>query len=365
MSGSITGLIRASTGKGKSNTVSHGANVDEEANFMAEMYSQGDENIEKRKKNAQKFVNSFYNIVTDFYEAAWGPCFHFAPRNINETFTESIIRLEHLFALKLNIKPTDNVLDVGCGIGGPMRNISLFTNANIIGVTINEYQVKRGNELNKLYNLDNKCKLILNDFCKLDKFADNTFDKIYAIEATCHSGNRNNVFKQIYRVLKPNGLFMSTEWCLISNKYNKKNKFHNKIKYNIEYGNALPDLITEKDCIKSFKEEGFNIIESYNLDEYSLSLGQIPWWKSLEFDYTMQTVQHSTPCTYFASWLTYLLESCKIAPKGTYNAHNILNIAREGLVEGGKLQLFTPYYIVVAQKPSIDDINLTENEKQL
>ena len=29
-------------------------------------------NISIRKNNAQKFVDSFYNIVTDFYETGWG-----------------------------------------------------------------------------------------------------------------------------------------------------------------------------------------------------------------------------------------------------------------------------------------------------
>lgn len=39
------------------------------------------------------------------------------------------------------------VLDVGCGIGGPMRNICKFTGADVTGLTLNQYQVDRGNEL--------------------------------------------------------------------------------------------------------------------------------------------------------------------------------------------------------------------------
>lgn len=34
-----------------------------------------------------------------------------------------------------------NVLDVGCGVGGPAREIAKFTGAHITGITINEYQV--------------------------------------------------------------------------------------------------------------------------------------------------------------------------------------------------------------------------------
>lgn len=39
------------------------------------------------------------------------------------------------------------VLDVGCGIGGPMRNICKFTGCDVTGLTLNQYQVDRGNEL--------------------------------------------------------------------------------------------------------------------------------------------------------------------------------------------------------------------------
>jgi len=52
--------------------------------------------------------------------------------------------------------PNDKVLDVGCGVGGPMRNISQFTSANVTGVTINEFQVNVGNKYNKEKGLEKK-----------------------------------------------------------------------------------------------------------------------------------------------------------------------------------------------------------------
>lgn len=35
------------------------------------------------------------------------------------------------------------VLDVGCGIGGPYRNIARFTGWDVTGITLNQYQVRR------------------------------------------------------------------------------------------------------------------------------------------------------------------------------------------------------------------------------
>jgi cyclopropane fatty-acyl-phospholipid synthase-like methyltransferase len=42
--------------------------------------------------------------------------------------------------MKLGIQPGEVVLDVGCGVGGPAREIALFTDANIVGLNNNDYQ---------------------------------------------------------------------------------------------------------------------------------------------------------------------------------------------------------------------------------
>ena len=35
------------------------------------------------------------------------------------------------------------VLDVGCGVGGPAREIAKFTDATIVGLNNNDYQIER------------------------------------------------------------------------------------------------------------------------------------------------------------------------------------------------------------------------------
>jgi len=109
-------------------------------------------------------VNSFYNLVTDFYEYGWGQCFHFAPRFKGETFNESILRAEHHLCSKLSLSSSMKVLDVGCGVGGPARNISQFSKASVTGVTINAYQVKVGTDYNNDKGLGEKVKIIQGDF---------------------------------------------------------------------------------------------------------------------------------------------------------------------------------------------------------
>ena len=86
-----------------------------------------------RAGNYADVVNKYYDLATSFYEYGWGESFHFAHRYRWETLRESIIRHEHFLASKLNVGPGKKVLDVGCGVGGPLREIAAFTGADITG----------------------------------------------------------------------------------------------------------------------------------------------------------------------------------------------------------------------------------------
>lgn len=105
------------------------------------------------------------------------------------------------------------VLDCGCGIGGPARNIARFTGAKVKAVTINQFQVDRGNTISRREGIFGQVELIQADFMKLP-FPDNHFDGVYAIESTCHAPDRVKVYSEILRVLKPGGTFCCYEWCL-------------------------------------------------------------------------------------------------------------------------------------------------------
>lgn len=142
-------------------------------------------------------------------------CFHFAYQFPFETFYEAIRRHEHQLAANLGVYGNDkHVLDVGCGIGGPMRNIAKFLQCNVTGITLNPYQVNRGNELTQADKfVADKCKSVQGDFME-QPFKDQEFDAAYAIEATCHAPDRVKCYKEVYRLLKPGAHFALYEWCM-------------------------------------------------------------------------------------------------------------------------------------------------------
>ncbi|RLM58785.1 hypothetical protein C2845_PM18G06230 [Panicum miliaceum] len=87
---------------------------------------------EARKSNYTDMVNKYYDLATSFYEYGWGESFHFAHKWNGESLCESIKRDEHFLALQLGLKPGMKVLDVGCGIGGPLREIARFRSSKVV-----------------------------------------------------------------------------------------------------------------------------------------------------------------------------------------------------------------------------------------
>jgi len=148
-----------------------------------------------------------------------------------------------------------------------MRNIARFTGANVTGITINQYQVNRGNELHLQNGLKNQCKSIQGDFMRLP-FPDNHFDGVYAIEATCHAPDRTKVFSEILRVLKPGQVFACYEWCL-TDKYDKDNAEHRLIKKQIEEGDGLPDTAYTWEMDEALRKVGFGEVVG-NGDVYTM-----------------------------------------------------------------------------------------------
>eukprot|EP00850_Spirogloea_muscicola_P012310 SM000079S22428 [mRNA] locus=s79:107297:110244:+ [translate_table: standard] len=215
-------------------------------------YHGGDEAA--RKSSYTDMVNKYYDLATSFYEYGWGESFHFAHRHRNETLRESIRRHEHFLALRLGLRPGMKVLDVGCGVGGPLREIALFRQ-----ILWNER------------SLTEAASLI---FCS----------------GASVTGLNNNA-------------------------------------YQISRGEVLEDA----DLVKTAK---------------------VPWYQPLDPTHFSIT---NFRLTFLGRSITrvmvWTLEKLSIAPAGSYRVAQFLEKGADGLVEGGRKELFTPMYFFLARKP--------------
>jgi sterol 24-C-methyltransferase len=302
--------------------------------------------IEARKARYATMINNYYDVVTDFYEHGWGQSFHFAARARGESFEASLARAEHYVALRLGLSPGMKVLDVGCGVGGPMREIARFSGAMVEGVNNNDYQLEKVRSHNQEAGLSHFCSGFKGDFMKLG-VADRTYDAAYAIEATCHAPDKVGVFSEIHRVLRRGALFAGYEWCM-TDVFDSNDARHQSIKSEIETGDGLPDIASIPETLQALETAGFEVVDSF--DAATRSDAATPWYLPLLGELTPAGLRRGRLGRRIARRTIGGLEALGIAPKGSQEVSRMLGRAAEGLIAGGETGIFTPSYFFVARR---------------
>jgi sterol 24-C-methyltransferase len=308
----------------------------------------------------KQLVNAYYDLATVFYEWGWGSSFHFSYQYPFESFRESIRRHEYMLAAQLAgcSGPKKHILDVGCGIAGPARNISRFLQCQVTGITLNPYQVQRGNELNDADPFSNVTS-IQGDFMHLPaEFSNNDatlFDGAYAIEATCHAPNRTACYFEIYKTLKPGAVFACYEWCM-TNQFDPSNPKHLQLKKDIEEGNGLPDICNMNDCLQSLQDAGFEMIYEADLASSSDIRGyeNIQTWMTPllpSWNLFSQRFQFNWLGAIITNAAIYSMELFRIAPAGTVKTQKVLQTGGFALRDAGTAEIFTTMYLLVGRKP--------------
>lgn len=294
-------------------------------------------------------VSRYYDAVTPFYEYAWGTSFHFAPRRRGESLSASLRRYEQDIARLLDLRPGMRVADVGCGVGGPMVTIALASGANITGININARQTATGERLLRKNGLAGNCGFLLADFLDVP-LEEGYFDAAYALETLCCAEHTEDAYVELFRLMRPGGEIAAVDWCL-TDCFDAGNPDHRDVRRRIEGGNATPNLLTTAAEAEAARQAGFEVLSTSDLA--TAGDPQTPWYRALQGrDLSFSSFARTPVGRIFTATATRLLERLRIAPAGTSEAAELLNVAADALVEGGELGIFTPAFLVHARKPA-------------
>jgi len=158
-------------------------------------------------ETSRRNISEHYDLGNDFY-SLW----------LDQTMTYSAALFEHegqtleeaqfskyeSLCQKLELKPTDHVLEIGCGWGGFCTHAAREHGCHVTAVTISQEQHKYATERVKREGLDHLIEIRLQDY----RHITGQFDKIASIEMLEAVGDAyvDSYFAKCHDVLKPNGL---------------------------------------------------------------------------------------------------------------------------------------------------------------
>lgn len=186
-------------------------------------------------------------------------------------------------------------------------------------------------------------------------FPDNTFDAVYAIEATVHAPSLEKVYAEIARVLKPGGRFGVYEWAM-TDKFDPSVQKHVSIRSGIERGNGIACVRTATEA-KAAMEKSFSVQLAEDL---ALRGDPLPWWYVCSGDTQFAEewrdwgrVFRMTPVgRVLLQVIVRSLELTTIARKGSAKMVKELVQSGDWLAEGGKTGVFTPMFMMIGEKPN-------------
>lgn len=141
----------------------------------------------------------------------------------------------------INLKDFDSILDVGCGGGANIaRFIKKSPNGFVAGIDYSEESVNFSRKKNAAF-LGEHCEIKVGNVNNIE-YEDEKFDIVTAFETVYFWPDLEKNFKEVNRVLKPNGHFMIC--CEESNP--EDNKWQEKIEGMTVYSSMeLADLLSQ------------------------------------------------------------------------------------------------------------------------
>jgi len=114
-------------------------------------------------------------------------------------------------AQRLELGPETRVLDIGCGTGGPARFLAHTYGCSVTGIDLTPELLETGRVLTERCGLTGLVSLELGNALDLP-YEDRSFDVVWCQNVTMNIEDKAGFLAEAFRVLKPGGVFTSTEF---------------------------------------------------------------------------------------------------------------------------------------------------------
>jgi cyclopropane fatty-acyl-phospholipid synthase-like methyltransferase len=180
---------------------------------------------------------------------------------------------DHFISL-LNLNSGSSVLEVSSGSGGPARYLAAKVNCQVTGIDLDESGIVEAKNSAAKANQNHQLTFKTADANSTLPFGDNSFDAITCIDSMNHFTNRQSVFKEWHRVLKPAHMAIFTDPVVITGAVTNDEL---ATRSSIGIFLFVPPGVNEE----MIKNAGFNLIKKEDVTENEAKVSG-NWQKSRE-----------------------------------------------------------------------------------
>ncbi|TGE31682.1 class I SAM-dependent methyltransferase [Desulfosporosinus sp. Sb-LF] len=162
--------------------------------------------------------------------------------------------LQNLNAMQ--VKTEDYVLDAGCGSGLTACHLAKTTGCKIVGVDLNPQMIEKATLRAQKEGVSDLVEFRVADVYKLP-FADNQFDWVFAESITVFL-DKVKIYKEFYRILKPEGRVADLEMALLG-----ELPAHLRKQMEVCFGSGTNPLLFEE-WVNALTQAGFQDVDIKN-----------------------------------------------------------------------------------------------------
>ena len=162
--------------------------------------------IEPKTPQRQADVAGHYDELDAIYREIWGEHVHHGLwRTGRESIEEATDALTDLVGQKLAPRRGDKIADIGCGYGKSAARLANKLGIKVTGFTLSTEQARVA------ARRSGPLTFLIRDWLENGQ-ADEAFDHAYAIESTEHIADKQKLFDEVARTLRPGGRFVVCAW---------------------------------------------------------------------------------------------------------------------------------------------------------
>lgn len=159
----------------------------------------------------QASIRSHYQLGTLFYRLLWGPHIHHGLWHGDEKTDVAQRQLIDTLADLADITSNEQVIDVGCGMGGSSIHLAKHRGCQVRGVTLSPVQAKWATLEARLRGVGKQTEFVGADAEQID-FGSATADVVWSVECTEHLFDKPRFIDRAAEWLKPGGRMAFAVW---------------------------------------------------------------------------------------------------------------------------------------------------------